>query len=215
MHIKSGNDRIVMILPKQGFVLKIARFSFKKFKKLLSLVWEYLINEKMKKVVGEYGGLIEYLSVHSLHSIYENLRERRFYKKTKHPFFWPTWFSFCGIVNIQPYAHKVLEFKTETEKGIWFLQCQALTEMYCWESNHSWSCGNFCVDENGQARMLDYGAWSIGFLIEKYGDRLLKELRPDLNLSDNEIEKLQHESASSRERWQENRLDFLKFIRST
>ena len=108
----------------------------------------------------------------------ENMRERKTWKNTKSIFLVPTWFSFFGLANIMAYAKRVL---TDDEYyGSDLLMQISYYSGFSWQVNHhAFENGsNFCIDEFGKVKMLDYGFKGSAEFIINYGQKLYDSLEP-------------------------------------
>jgi len=175
MHIiKTGEDRIVIVFPQLGFVLKVARFGF------CILLQSFKRMRKSKSANRRKYFVVDIRSTCSAFhkALGENLRERKVWKNTKSIFLVPTWFSFFGLVNIMAYAKKVL---TDDEYyGSDLLMQISYYSGFSWCVNlHAFENGsNFCIDEFGKVKMLDYGFKKSEEFIANWGQKLYDSIEP-------------------------------------
>ena len=176
MKISKGKNRIVLILPSMGVVVKIAIISpIKSFRCLFRTIksknWKYLRREFMSP----FGRGIPKFKDYLLLGIIHNWLEFWFYVKTKNTFLQPTYFSLLGLFNIQKLG-KVSKFSFVN------LRCQLheLTKGKIWKHSHHFSnSDNFCFD--GKLRMFDYGDKRTQEVIQEYGSKIFKEFNPDFD----------------------------------
>lgn len=108
--VHHGTNRMVVIFPRHGFVVKCAKIDFKSISSFITMYngikkhspeyaqeffWESLSPQtRMITTVGQslYGGF------------YENMSEWLFTLNNNHPLTLPTLFSFFGLFNIQQYG---------------------------------------------------------------------------------------------------------------
>ena len=187
--VKTGKDRIVVVFPFLGIVLKVARFGPRNIMGILKTSWRSLtfpskrIGDFYKSKFDMFEKQVKFFE---LRTILANLIERRVWKKTKNQFLWPCWVSFFGIVNVYPYAKCVMDEGRFKDSEMW-TQINFFSESYCWESGHTFSeASNFCVDDKGKVRMLDYGFWCSEEIIKRYGNALFENLDPNKKFTDAE-----------------------------
>ena len=101
----------------------------------------------------------------------ENWREFVFWIETKHLFLQPTWFSFLGLFNVQKLGQPLKVNEIDL-----LAQMQILTEWYCWESSHTFGeLKNYCVDQDGKVRLIDYASRGAQPVILLFGGRCYRE----------------------------------------
>jgi hypothetical protein len=179
MHIiKTGEDRIVIAFPRLGFVLKVARLSISKLANLFKDVKRFYFGKTVMTLQGKINHLRYLIEYFYLRGIYANLKEGQTWKRTKNPFLWPTWFSFFGLVNICPYAERVLTEEEYDNSDL--LKQISFFSGYRWQiSPHTFEMAyNFCVDEFGKVKMLDYGFENSEIFITYCGQNLYENLNP-------------------------------------
>ena len=153
MITESGRTRWVVALPSLGIVLKFAIFRWCRFP---GQTWPQTFSD---------GWLA-------------NLRERRFYRRTHHPFCWPTWFSLFGLVNIQPMASS-MPVRFSWRFFLAFFPDYQTFEDALWPDHHAFNDRvNFCIDDEGYIRMLDYGSAAAGEVIKTHGHLLHRPFTP-------------------------------------
>jgi hypothetical protein len=179
MHIiKTGKDRIVIVFPRLGFVLKVARLNNLKSNRLFKDVTDAYFCIKttsIKERLLNVSGILEHFYARG---IYANLREKRGWKKTKNPFLMPTFFSFFGFVNIMPYAKRVITW-TEFDDLDILMQISYYSGFIWQVSPHTFTkADNFCIDEFDKVKMIDYGFRDSDKFIIRCGQTLYESLNP-------------------------------------
>lgn len=176
MEVKKGRNRIILIFPSTGIVIKFAFIHFVEafrclFRDIKRRDWKYL-KRKLKMPLGRgISGFKDYL----LLGIAHNWLEFWFYIKTRNVFLQPTYFSLFGFFNIQKMG-KVCEFSAT---DLW-CQLYELTEEKVWKHCHHFSNpANFCFD--GKLRIFDYGDKRTQEVIVEYGEKISKEFNPNFN----------------------------------
>ncbi len=167
IYVKVGTTRIVILIPLLCLVVKIPiiRF-FMLFKDLMYSIispypkkWKYFW---IPPTACPFG-----LRCYIIAGIVANWSEYRFYRKTKNPFLWPTYFSFFGIFNIQKIGKK----SDYSSNKIWdILYTIAGNDLVA--DNHCFANrNNFCVDENNKLRLIDYASKGAQKVILQYGEQ--------------------------------------------
>lgn len=187
MKIKKGNNRIVFTFPKLGFVIKLPVINwFKAFKPVLT--WK-VGGIKSRRMLIRYfqwpveasEGFKNYL----FRGFLANIAEYKFYKKTKHSFLKPTYFSLFGLFNIQKYGPLC-----ELGEIDFWCQLYALTDGDVFADGHHFaSPHNFSLEDKLQ--MLDYGSKRTHKVIIEHGDNILKNFDPSYSW-DVEKEKIEY-----------------------
>jgi len=157
MHIKKGKGRLVIVLPLLDVVIKIPLIQGINF---LIGVWKAFVGktytERLLKIDTE--------NVY-FRGVLENWREFTFWNHTQNPFLQPTYFSFFGLLNIQKFG-KPHDIK-DTDL---LYQIQYYTKWFCWEHIHSFeNPSNYCLDDEGKIRIVDYGNPYAQKVIERFG----------------------------------------------
>ncbi|MEI6420151.1 MAG: hypothetical protein WCO30_00825 [bacterium] len=169
MITKKGNTRFVLVFPKLGFVVKFPIVR-------ISALWPAIINPW--KYGWETESLIWKAPVSCFFSykylffsgIVANWLEWRFWRRYKHPFIHPTWFSFFGLFNIQKYGKPI-------NNDCYFAIGSSVaktTNGASIECGHGLeSSGNYC-EVNGTIRLVDYGSVRTWRVIIRHGHKLMK-----------------------------------------
>lgn len=174
----NGITRFVITIPCLGWAIKIAKIN--PLQAIKTVIWN-AETAIQGGDAGEFGRLMGYTDAvwHSVRwqfrGIYCNLREHRFYKKSRNPFLWPTIFSFFGLINIQPLAKRQPEETADFKLWRFVLK---VSENQAWEDNHTF-CeeDNYAIDEQGHLRILDYGSIRSQKMISVYGPALYAQSR--------------------------------------
>lgn len=166
IHISKGTSRITILMDfVPTVVLKIPRIRFREgFRVLVADRRKWGRKETWDENVWWSIGFCFYKG------ILENWREYTFYRKTKHAFLQPTWFSFLGLINIQKrgtdFGHTADQF---------YLSIHEATDGECTRDAHHFSnSDNFCVSDG--VRILDYGSLRTQSIIEKHGNKIAAAL---------------------------------------
>lgn len=173
MKFKIGRYRLVFIFPFFGIAIKfpvIRLFNF------FWMIIRHLVRLKVKRIYKEailsvdcdigynnwlFGGIVA------------NWREFVFFRKTKHPFLLPTYFSLFGLFNIQMAGEPCL-FK---EVDLW-CQLYELTDGKVFaDSHHFGNSNNYCFN-GGVLRILDYGSKKTHGVIIGFGGKILESFDP-------------------------------------
>ncbi len=171
MRISYGTSRVVIALPQYSIAIKLPIIRVVRALRHLPgyikrfHVWKRASLESSTVVTPP--GLV-------LKGIVQNLGERRFYKRTKHPLLQPTLFSFFGLLNIQRYGVPLEGMGLQIADTIWKISNYD-DERVGEDSHHFTSSKNFTKDETGKIRMLDYGFKKTQEVINLYGKRLHDE----------------------------------------
>ncbi len=178
MQIKKGDDRVVVILPMLGIVLKFPIIHFWRFlrifascfkdpkRMLVRLCWGVTL--PINYSLGFRGMLFK--------GLHANWCEFWFYWWTLNPFLQPTYFSLLGLLNIQRIGEPCL---MEVE-DVW---CQlsgmnnSLQRDLWKDSHHFANPRNFCFYK-GTIRMLDYGSSGSREVVALHGTHIVEHLDP-------------------------------------
>ncbi len=189
MQIKKGKDRIVVLLPSIGIVIKFPIIHIAGVFRLLRL---YLrkrnrkhlrrnVRDEFKYSIDSMGGGIKGAL---LRGVVANWRELRFYQTTRHPFLQPTYFSLMGLLNVQRYGASCTQ---GGYRELW-VQMLDLTEGGVWDDNHHFcNPDNFCL-RDGKLRMVDYGCPKGYSVILQYGTKILEEFDVTIQKERSEFE---------------------------
>lgn len=175
MNIAKGRDRMVIVAPKLGVVIKIAfihcvivvrqLFGFYRSddREYIKILW--------KRTIEERGGITNSL----FGGIYANWTEYRFYQRTHNHFVQPTYFSLFGIINIQKYGVMCTTEDSDELVAFWN-EVRVLTQDEAYvEPHHFKDPLNFCM-HGTHVRMVDYGNKKVQGVLEIYGDILAENL---------------------------------------
>jgi len=180
--VKFGTYRIVVILPY--IVLKFPVIRLKRVSKYLFIILGQCFDRQkkiptMKNISLTWrGGLRDDL----LRGLQENWSEFVFYRKSKHKFLVPTYFSLFGLMNI---ARRSSDYEKDGI-DLWWQFCE-LTDRYVHSDMHHFlNSENFSLDE-GKLRIRDYGNEDTQEVVLKYGDRIFENfdvnyVRPRKNM---------------------------------
>lgn len=169
MEIKKGTKRIVVIIPIVRIVIKFPVVHLREAIKGITyygrdkehLKW-YLFSP-----VKQPGGFKHLL----FRGLVDNLGERRFYRKIKHPFLQPTFFSFFGLFNIQKIGRMLPE--STDPKWFWGKMLELTQSAAKDDDHHFYNAENFCL-EKGKLKTLDYGRPKTQEIILKYGNAIME-----------------------------------------
>ena len=174
MHvIYTGTTRVVVVFPKLGIVLKVARINWKQIGDALERTALWLSGDKkFRKIIPTFAKLIKHFKILNFRGLMANIYEWKMWKETKSAFLWPTSFSFLGLVNIQPLAKRLVK-EGDLDYESWWTRVQIATEFYSWECCHAWEERNFCFDSVGAPKMLDYGSRALLEVFRRFETKLL------------------------------------------
>jgi hypothetical protein len=175
MQIRKGKDRIVIILPLLGIVIKFPIVHF--FLAVIAFFhrvpkgkkWEYL--KKYISLPIEYTYGFRWLLFTGISA---NWNEFWFWWKTRNSFLQPTYFSLFGLLNIQQYDQPCQLL----EDDLWCQLYELTNSKVFDDSHHFTNPRNFCFSR-GKLRMLDYGSRLSQRVVEKYGEKIFELFNPD------------------------------------
>jgi len=163
--IKIGREKIVLLMPKLGIVVKLPRIRFVGVIKsvihnLLKGDWLRLKTHfKRAPTIPEFSYWYPILS-----GIVTNFSEFWYYATTWNPFLQPTYFSLFGLINIQRYGEPCTmpqqEFRNELERIV--------GQKYMWDSHHFINPANFCLTV-GKMREKDSEISRVRLRMHDYG----------------------------------------------
>lgn len=173
MQIKKGRDRVVLLLPKIGIVLKFPIVHLLTAARLLRRYlgedrhhWRHNVHLEFQIPIDH---MMSGIKGALFRGVVASWREFRLHQTTRHAFLQPTYISLLGLVNVQKYG----EPYGGDYRALW-TQMLNITEAAVWADNHHFSNpDNFCVYK-GKLRMLDYGNPKGYPVVLQYGDRILE-----------------------------------------
>lgn len=173
MKFRHGRYRFVFAFPLLGIAIKfpvIRLFSvaWNIIKHLAHLRVKYVWHEAMIEVDCYYGYRNWLFG-----GIVANWREFVFFRKTKHSFLQPTYFSLFGLFNIQ----KVAEPCQLQAVDLWCQLYELTNGKVFADSHHFENPDNFCL-AGGVLRILDYGSKRTHGVITEFGDKILNSFDP-------------------------------------
>jgi len=182
MQIKKGRDRIVLILPFFGIVIKlpishpisVIKFFFFLIKDRKSFIKDGIKRIFFRFFTSRIGYGVGNFKDAMFGGMYSNWLEYLFWKRTKNPFLKPTYFSLFGLLNIQKYG-KLCELEYI---DFWF-QLRELTKENVYDNPHHFSNPKNFTLENGKLQLVDYGSVRVYRVIAKYGRKIATEFNPD------------------------------------
>ncbi len=177
VEIKSGQSRIVVLIPSMGIVLKFSRVEFKKACHTLRVAFAGKTQRARKgarRVLRERD-MRQLWSMRRFlfKGLVDNWSERRFYRETKYPVLAPTWLG-LGPVNVQQLAQP-LPIDVD---ALWKRLYPILEQDIFRDAHHFYNSENFGLVD-GRFVVLDYASPIVQELMEKHGDRLFNEIRFD------------------------------------
>ncbi len=171
MNFVKGKDRLVLVLPALGIVIKFPIIRAKEvFKKAFSD-----IRDKHWKAFARYFSTwspeSQYVaSGKLLRGIVSNKRERRLWKRTRNAFLVPTFFSFFGLVNVEKYSKPY-----EGDYIDLWDQIRRITNEEAYLNPHQFSeVKNYSLVD-GKLKMIDYGGHGSEWVIVKWGTRIMAQ----------------------------------------
>ena len=178
MKIKKGWNRIVFIFPSLEIAVKLPIVHLLKAVRGLIEYVSHLSSCNFKRL---FRGLRREMALPSdcdeypyfrsflFGGIMANWRELLFFLKTKNPFLQPTYFSLCGVVNIQKMGEPCLISRDELQERLYGLTNSA----NCDDGHHLSNPDNFCFDK-GRFRILDYGNRKTQKIITAHGVKIFE-----------------------------------------
>ena len=173
MQIKKGDDRVVVVFPELGFVLKFPVIRlWIVFRQTILFIWNRDFTSIQKhwmypmRAWGGFRGLL-------FKGLAANWSEFWFYWQTRNRFLQPTYFSFFGLLNIQRFGTPC------SLKGadLW-CQLHEMTNRKVWDDSHHFAePSNFCLID-GKLRMLDYGSPASRGVVTLYGEKIFELFDP-------------------------------------
>lgn len=168
MEIRTGQTRIVVLLPLLGLAIKFPKIhpieALGLFNRLMrrrdrwkniKLHWQC-----SSKAIAGFKGLL-------FAGIVANWKEFVFYYQTKNQFLNPTYFSFFGIVNTQPLGKPLLMNYYDLGH-----QLDDLTDGKIYLDAHCFTNPrNFC-ECSGKLKITDYGSDSAQTVVREYGIKI-------------------------------------------
>jgi hypothetical protein len=177
--MKIGQDRIVILLPLIGLVVKLPRI------RLLAIIREVyrfsvrslfgkkkefnrvLLTKFFTRSIAASQAFLGFRAL-LLSGLITNWSEFIFYVKTRNSFLQPTYFSFFGLLNIQRLGKSlqltIEEFEPQMVEFINYENYQA-------DSHHFTKRNNFCGHQ-GKLRILDYGSKVTQKIVRKFGEKI-------------------------------------------
>jgi len=167
-HWYKGSRR-VWVFPRLGLAVKICRIYWRESWKHFSHLSKYVTTQKILRDVGidHIAGPTYYL----LKGIRDNWMEFVFFWKSRSDFLQPTYFSLFGFINIQKYG-EILDKEKSNGAEVWQQFFEITHQDHMEDSHHFDNCRNFCIDESGRLRIVDYGSPATRQIISKWGDIL-------------------------------------------
>jgi len=187
MQYKKGTNRVVLIFPRFGFVIKFPRFHVWVALKTLC---DYVFHKRLRKLIPKwfkydfpvYGGF-KFLICKG---VYDNWQEYRYYRKTKNIFLQPTYFSLFGFFNIQLYAEYKKIFTSYCDPLL--KRFMGITNEEAYKDPHHFSNPeNFCF-ANNSITVVDYGSSKTQEIISKWGQIIVAEFNVEQFLLKNALE---------------------------
>ena len=195
---KQGISRIVILIPRLGIVLKIARCNPLRAVKLILMAISLFPSDLGKKSYvmspakfwfykrkyhfkhGIFGPL-DFRAEHSLlylllRGVVANTSEFIFYLRNRNnPFLIPTYFSLFGIINIQPLQRDVCTSKDKVFQHL--AKFTEFNELFKYGPHTFAEQSNFCVNKEGKLCVLDYAGTGAQKMIKKYGIKFNSKLK--------------------------------------
>ncbi len=184
----ASTTRSVILVHPLKIALKFPRFDFWSgmktiFKWVNYSYYVYIRRDKLQMKNLRYelkwgvGGPVDIqysLSYRWFRGIMANINEMRFcWGNIRNPFMIPTYFSFFGLMNIQPLIVPIPELGCKLhEKFIMIIDQH--TEMF--EDNHAWEDRNFTIRKDGTVAVYDYGSSRAFPMVKKYGRQFSRVL---------------------------------------
>ncbi len=175
MPIKKGADRVVVLLPALGLVVKlpiirVVRFlhsfagCFKDRRFVLKRLWMG-VETPVSYHFGFRGMLFK--------GLHANWCEFWFYWRTRNAFLQPTYFSFFGLLNIQQMGEPCLL----DDVDVWS-QLSGLTKRDVWKDSHHFANASNFGFWNGKFRMFDYGSKASREVAALHGAYIVEHFDP-------------------------------------
>lgn len=159
-----GKSRVAIVFLLPGIVVKLPR----RFHPITAFkIWRNREDYK------QYGGWQGYARFETYAGLAENWSEFRFYRRTRHPFLWPVWFSAFGLFNLQPLGQVCKDDEDEfCGRMLYFIGGDSAAHD---DIHHFSNPRNFCIDEGGKILILDCGSHLTQYVVQKFGERIWRE----------------------------------------
>lgn len=172
MYVKKGKDRIVVVIPRLGIVVKLPRIKIYSALRITFFSRGGLVSVIKRNLSYDVWCLSGYRSLF-FKSILINWYEFWFYQTTKNPLLQPTYFSLFGLLNIQKIGLRTFSLGCGgmyryLEPYLDLRDIQYLEK----DGHHFFNSHNFCLTEGGLLRMVDYGDEQTMSVISKVGGKL-------------------------------------------
>lgn len=180
MEIKRGTSRIVIVLPKLGIVIKLARTYPLAWVKHLWFLWRLRrrmnfwleLKDHFNAGVDDVSSFDAFL----LCGLCANWQEWRYWKQHRFRALVPTYWSLFGLCNIQAYGNA-----NSMDLNGWALVFQRLlvaTQRDIWEDNHCFCVLRNFVDYAGTIRLVDYGSLKTQRVLDQWNEQIYSVLNP-------------------------------------
>jgi len=176
MNIKIGQRRVVIIISVLGVVIKLPIIHLLRD---IGMVCKHIVHWRIGAIISECAMPIDCRFGYKNHlfgGIVDNWREFVFFRKTKHPFLLPTYFSFFGLLNIQR-AGEPCQLK---DVDLW-CQLYELTDGKVFDDSHHFENPANFVLEGRRLRMIDYGSIRTHGVITQYGKKIVETFDPSFD----------------------------------
>ncbi len=162
-----GTTRVVVPVPSLGIVLKLPVLEIRRVGRIF---FKNLFRGKFRYIALEFNSYWKFL----FSGVVANWSEYRFYRRTRHVFLQPRYFSLFGLFNIQKFGN-VCQME---DVDVW-TQLVTLTNKAVWADSHCFAeAHNFCL-ENRQFKMLDYASQGAQKVVLSHGDKIVKFFNPN------------------------------------
>jgi hypothetical protein len=171
--------KLFLELGSKEYFLRIRTSKEKRLRDRIQ--WEKDLKEKEKKEGMRIPEVKRYecygtTAICLMEGVMANIQEWRFYRKTKHAFVMPTYFSFFGLFNIQKRGQEINFWKGVDVWHYIHQHVQNHAQPFC-DGHTLAEIYNFCLDD-GHLKIVDYGSRRLEPFIEINGQRLYDNFKP-------------------------------------
>jgi len=167
MKIKKSRNRIVLVFPCLGIVIKLPFIHF------VSGINDFLWSIKDGHFRWRWNSNIESMESFKellFKGILYNWREYLFFIKYRHPFTTPTYFSFFGFLNLQRLGQPCII----DSLVLWQKLIKLSNGTVAQDGHHFTNPENFCFI-NKKLRIIDYGSLRTQQVITKIGLKIMND----------------------------------------
>ncbi|MEI8223823.1 MAG: hypothetical protein WCG20_01730 [bacterium] len=193
----SGNTRHAVLIHPFGICIKFPKINLfeglRKLFKIIQLLFEIFVVKTKKQwelewyvkwiIFGHYEQVVvKPVSYCWMRGIMANGNEFYYYvTNSSNPLLIPTYFSFFGLINIQPIVNPMTTHRYDLFSLFW-RSTEIPNEMMGCDS-HAWESQNFTQHQDGTIALYDYASTRAWPIVKKYGPRFSRILLPTITSS--------------------------------